>query len=99
MVEISRRSDGCAVIRLHGELWLGSSAELAACIDELIDAGTRDVLVELSDLTLLTADGVSVLLQGDEQLRAVGGSLRVCNPAGVVATVVELTPLRERLEA
>lgn len=99
MVEVSRQPDGCTVIRPHGELWVGSSADLAACIDGLVDVGIRDVVVELSDLTLLTADGVGVLLQGDAHLRAVGGSLRVRNPAGVVARVVDLTPLRERLEA
>lgn len=54
-----------------------------------------DLLVELGALTLLTADGVRVLLDSDAKLRSVGGSLRVCNPAGVVARVVDLTPLRD----
>ena len=79
-----------ALIRLDGELCPDAAPQLAAVLTELIESGHHSITLDLQDLTLLTAHGVSLVLTARHHCQDTGGSLALTNPQGIVATVLDL---------
>lgn len=94
MVDVVHAPDGRAIIIPAGELWLDNADALAVCGDELVDAGERDVTVDLLFVSMLCSDGVDAILHCDEVVGHSGGSLTIRNATGVVDRVVQITPLK-----
>lgn len=63
------------VVRLDGELDISTAPQLAARIDELLDAGIRHLVVDVSGLTFVDVSGLRAIIalrtQGRQQLIAV----------------------------
>ena len=62
-------------------------------IHRLIQRGVRSLILDLSKLQWTNGSGIGCLVGALQQLKAVGGSLRIVNPSQKVKTIIEMTHL------
>ena len=79
-----------AVVRLIGEVDLDTAPTVESCLEKLLGERQHDIVVDLSEVSLLDSSGVTVLLHGYRAARAGGGSLRVENPTAEILRVLEV---------
>jgi anti-anti-sigma factor len=60
-------------------------------VDEALKNGTRNIVVDLGDVTFLSSSGLRILLLLARDLRQQDGDIRLCNPKPHVAEVFHLT--------
>jgi anti-anti-sigma factor len=74
-----------------GELDLSTAHLLRRQLDELHEAGWRDVTVDLRELWFMDSAGLHVLLDADERARAAAGRLRVVADPDLAEGLIALT--------
>ena len=84
----SRRSEGRAHLELHGELDIGATPELDRAVDEALDDGCREVVLDLGPTTLLDSAGLGALIRAAREVDARRASMAVVSPPGSEARVV-----------
>jgi anti-sigma B factor antagonist len=90
------RDDDAATLVASGEIDLASSPGLRQELQDLIDAGARRVVVDLSAVTFIDSSGLGVLVGVLNRLDDVGGgTLELCGLTGPVRKVFEITGLHE----
>jgi anti-anti-sigma factor len=82
---------GQAVISVDGELDLTAIDQLQRFVQQLLDEGEDDVVLDLRDMTVLDSVGISTLIRLHQAVSAQGSVLRVQNPAEPVRRVLDLT--------
>lgn len=80
MIEIRCRTEvGALVIEVVGELTAATAPILASCLDAAIDADLREVIVDVGEVRRIHRPAADALLELEQRLRAVGGSLALRN--------------------
>jgi len=91
-------SDGVTVLRIVGPLTQAGVEPVRAAFDQAT-AGTpgapRRLVVDLTDVPMMTTPGVSMLLKAADRVRAAGGRLVVAGARGIVEDLLR----RCRLDA
>ena len=67
--------DGRCLIAVQGELDLFTAPELRARINEAVDEGTRQLVIDLSETAFLDSTGLGVLLGALKRIRSCQGQL------------------------
>jgi anti-sigma B factor antagonist len=67
--------NGRRMISVQGELDLFTSPELKTKINDTIDEGTRELIVDLSDTAFLDSTGLGVLLAAFKRMRSCEGEI------------------------
>src|SRR5688572_16337996 len=67
--------DGCIVVSPGGDVCMDTVPALAAVVEGLLDEGHGHLTVELSEVELLSAAGVSLLVEARQRCHRLGGSL------------------------
>lgn len=80
-------------VRLFGPLDLASAPDLRTTLDRLRHDGSRHIVVDLAGLDFVGAIGLGVLVDADQTLRAVGGTLMLINPSRMMRRLLSLTEL------
>jgi anti-sigma B factor antagonist len=78
-------------VLVAGELDLATVGEVRDQIAALLDAGWRDVLIDLRELTFMDTSGVHALLDADQRARAEGVRLAVVVGSGPVRELLRIT--------
>jgi anti-sigma B factor antagonist len=81
------------VVRVTGELDHATVPALAAAIQEQIDGGQLDVVLDLQGVTFLDSSGLGLFVSQHKTLRQRHGSLRLANAPSRVLTVLSITGL------
>ncbi|MDQ4009668.1 MAG: STAS domain-containing protein [Actinomycetota bacterium] len=87
------RETACTDVRLFGPLDLVSAPRLRATLDRLRHDGSRHIVLDLAGLDFVGAIGLGVLVDADQALRAVGGTLMLVNPSRMMRRLLALTEL------
>jgi anti-sigma B factor antagonist len=93
------RQDGRATIAARGSIDLHSSDELRSRLTELVDAGERDVVVDLTAVDFCDSSGLNVLVRAYKHARAQNATLTVTGAYGRVENVLRTTGLDRFLVA
>jgi anti-anti-sigma factor len=92
-IEISTSDDATrAVLTVEGEIDVGSAHEIDAVV--AVVAGwseTRDVVLELSNVTFIDSSGIAALLRCRKELDKAGIGFSVVGARGLPLTVLEIT--------
>jgi anti-anti-sigma factor len=95
-----RESNNITILDLQGRVTIGLSADtLANQLRDLMDAGVRKVLLNLSGVPQVDSSGITVLVRSFVSLQRLGGSLKLLRPVGRVREVLELTRLLQSIPA
>lgn len=90
-------SDGRSIVYVRGELDVYTSTQLRRTLAQLIAGGARDVVLDLRDLSFMTATGLGVLVGAGRRLRRQGGTLVLRSTRPSVRKLIELTGWEEVL--
>ena len=94
MIEIRCRTElGALVVEVVGELTAASAPILTSCLDAAIEAELRAVVVDVGAVRRIDRPAAVALLELDQQLRCLGGSLAVRNLDACVDAVADTATL------
>jgi anti-anti-sigma factor len=98
-ISVSPTTDGVQVVHLHGEVDMATVPQLTDALTATIrSGGTADILIDLTALTFLAADGLTAFIQAYELAELSGRTLRARNSSGEVDTVLRITSVAELLQ-
>ncbi len=83
------------VVAVGGELDLSSAPELLQALTRLVDAGRRDLVVDLSGVRFCDSSGLSVLVRVKNRLDGLGGDVTLAGAHPIVQRVLEVSGLVE----
>jgi anti-sigma B factor antagonist len=86
---VSAAADGGVVVRVVGELDLATAPEVQHRLAGLALAAERRVVLDVQDVTFLSAAGVRVLLDAHDRVAAHGGRLVLRSPSRLVQRVLQ----------
>lgn len=89
---ITKREDR-AILRLTGEVDLATAPRFRERLIELVEAGERQIVVDLDGVVFLDSTGLGVLVGGLKRLRANGGELGLVCSNPTILRVFEITGL------
>ena len=81
-IELGTDAEGRQVVAPHGEMDLATHAQLLRTIEDLLDAGQVDIVVDLSHTTFLDSTALGTLISARRRAYARKGSfaIRCTNP-------------------
>lgn len=79
------------IFELHGRLDAVSTAAALTQVRAAVSSGTRNILLDLSDVTFMSSSGLRALLLVRKDLMAGGGELRLCELQPQVYEVFAIT--------
>ena len=94
------RNDATGTIVARGEIDLASSPEFRVAIHDLLDAGVRDVVVDLTAVSFIDSSGLGVLVGALKRVNELGGDagLVLVGLDGPARRVFEITGLDQVFE-
>ena len=94
MTVVERRLGNVTVLDLAGRLVFGEGvAVLRAHINETVDQGRLNIVLNLRDVTYVDSCGIGVLVAKFVSLRRMGGDLRLVNMTSRSQRLMEITKL------
>lgn len=91
-LEITVRRDGPVhIVSLSGAASIDVVESLQARLLALIDSSTPNMVIDLSKLTFITSIGIAALIAADARGQTLQGAVRLVNPTGEVARILDLT--------
>lgn len=95
-IEQSQVEPDIVVLHIHGKISAGhSSRELAAKVDELVQAGVKRVIFDLTEATYLDSSGLGIVVLFGGKLKQSGGELRIAGATGPVHTTLKVSKVSE----
>ena len=91
-------SDAHTVVRVHGEVDVYTAPQLRERLDQEIDAGRHDLVVDLSGVSFMDSTGLGVLVGRLKLIRVNDGSLRLVCAHDRVLKVFVITGLDKVFE-
>jgi anti-anti-sigma factor len=88
-MEIRRtQTDRAEHLELRGELDIGTAPTLEHAVEEALEEGSRELVLDLTGTTLLDSSGLGALLRAKRSVDARQGSMTVHSPPGSEARLV-----------
>ncbi|PWR12807.1 anti-sigma factor antagonist [Micromonospora sicca] len=81
----------CTVLEVRGELDMATSPQLREGLQRLVDAGDRQVVVDLAGVGFMDSSGLGALVVMFKALRDVGGRLSLAAVQPAVRRVLTVT--------
>ena len=92
-IKTEQLSDDAYVISLAGEVDLYTAPEFKERMVQVIEAGKKQVVVDLSKATFIDSTTLGVLVGGVKRLRPAGGSLAIVCSDQNICKIFEITGL------
>ncbi|MCS6988521.1 MAG: STAS domain-containing protein [Chloroherpetonaceae bacterium] len=85
---------GVAILHLKGDLLGGPDiAEFKNKIKSLLDAGKKNILIDMADVTYVNSSGIGMLIAGMTSVAQAGGKFKICNVEKNIKNVFVITNL------
>lgn len=85
--------DTVAIVSIAGRLTATDAPRLRAEVNDLIEAGTFRIVIDLAQTEFMDSSGLGALIGGLKSTRVKGGDLRIAAVPDNVRTVLRLTNL------
>ncbi len=92
-VSIEKREGQVAVVTPDGRLDLASASEFKQTLNDIVEAGDRILVVDLSNVSFVDSSGLGALISGMKATRLAGGDLRIARVGEQARLILELTTL------
>src|SRR4029079_13250717 len=97
-VKVTTTYDGPgAVVHIEGRLDAEWAGHLAGALDELLRAGVRSAVVDLSRVSYVSSAGARVVITSVQEFAALRGELLVATPPRIVADALGNAGLDNRV--
>jgi anti-anti-sigma factor len=93
--EIEAAEDGTRAVVVAGELDQATLPELQRALDEVIETGSGNLLIDLSECSFIDSSGLAALVSARERMTAAGDGRRfaICCGSPQVQRLLEITGL------
>jgi anti-sigma B factor antagonist len=81
----------CTVVRVSGELDVDTRPRLQTALQQVVDAGARQVVLDLAEVPFMDSSGLGALVDGFKSLQDRGGRLSLAAVREPVRTVLALS--------
>ena len=85
--------DGICVVRVSGDVDVHTSPRLRQQLAAIIDDGTTDIVLDLTDTKLVDSTGLGVLVGAMKRLQRLDGSMILRSPSNGLQKVLHITGL------
>ena len=93
-IQIEHRTQGAwDILDVAGEVDLSSAPSLRARLGEVVEGGSRRLLVNLEDVGFMDSSGLSVLVAGMKGMREAGGEMAVACSNEAILKIFTITGL------
>jgi anti-sigma B factor antagonist len=97
-IRIDQHADGRRhVVAVSGEIDLATAPQLRAALDDALDAGPRELRLDLGGTTFMDSTGLHVLFALNAEAVALGCRLTIVCPPGPVQRLFDITGYGDRL--
>ena len=86
------------LLEIEGRVDSNTASTLNEVLNERIDQGTSNIVVDLSQVSYMSSAGLRELVSALKRVRKGGGDLRLCTPSERVNEVIELAGLNSLFE-
>ena len=90
MKVLEKRQEGICILELLGRLDSNTSPEFERKIFEVIDDGTKSVIVNFASLDYISSAGLRVLLKASKELKRSDGKVVLCSMKDYIKEVFEI---------
>jgi len=87
------RSEGVVVLSIERRLKGEGEVTLRERIDDLVRAGTKEILIDLADMPYMDSTEIGRLIRCHLSVRQAGGRVRLCNLSPRVADLMRISRL------
>jgi anti-sigma B factor antagonist len=87
--------DGVAVLSLRGEIDVYTAPRMRQAIVDLVDAGSRNIVIDMEKVDFLDSTGLGVLVEGLKRVRTRGGSLSLVVTQDKIVKIFDITGLNK----
>jgi anti-anti-sigma factor len=91
------RQEGRDVLHLDGELDPHTAPLLKQQVDELAEAGSLDVVLDMSRLAFIDSSGLRVVISAHREMADRGGQLTLQSPSATAQRLLEITGLVDHI--
>ena len=98
MTQLKMMQPNFQVIEPSGILNITQANQLRDQVDAVVGAGTKEILIDLKDVTFMDSSGLAGLVIALKTIRAAGGRLWVCSLNDQVRLLFELTNMTSVFE-
>ncbi len=92
MIDITSRDENkVMVVEIEGKMNTGASPDAEKYLNELLDEGASNILLNLEYLDFIASTGLRVILSTGKKLAKLGGKLVICNPNLTVMDVLKMS--------
>ncbi|OQX96636.1 hypothetical protein B6I21_00385 [candidate division KSB1 bacterium 4572_119] len=92
------KKDGFAVVQLSGEIDVSVAPQLRNALKELIDSGTVNLVVDLSEVAFIDSSGLGIFVVAYKLAKTKEGTIRFAAARPEVLKVIKLTRLDKHLQ-
>ncbi len=90
---------GVVIIELKGKLVGGPMAgQMDRTLNNLLDQGKKNIVVDLSRITILNSSGMGILISGFSKVKEKGGTLKLANVTNKIEGLLSITKLNRIFE-
>ena len=84
-------ANGVKIVEIEGKLDTNTCSEAEKHLTQLLDGGTKKVLLEFDKLEFISSAGLRVVLSTAKRLEADGGELRICSLNETMHEIFEIS--------
>lgn len=89
-----RNEQGVTIIAPKGKITIGEGdVALRNAVSEALEAGAKNILLDLADVTTLDSSGVGEMVAAYTTVTNRGGRLKVCQMPSKIADILQITQL------
>jgi anti-sigma B factor antagonist len=86
-----------AIVPLEGRFDAKAASEVRQLLQQVLDFGYHNLLIDMSAVTFMDSSGLGVLISALRKCRAAGGNLSLCCVPESVSLVLSLTSMEKVL--
>ncbi len=89
MIELIRDENRVVIRPAGSDIVAASVPELRSKMREVVSAGSREVVVDLTNVEMVDSTGIGLLISAHNSLRKVGGTLAVINASAEILELLQ----------
>jgi anti-sigma B factor antagonist len=95
----TKELNNVTVVKMEGNMLGGPEAsELNSALHKLLDAKKKNIIVDLSDVTLMNSSGLGMIIGAVTTMRNAGGNLKIAAATEKVEQVFKMTKVSNVIE-
>lgn len=89
----TRTSDGVTILQFHGKLTIEVTARVREKLQDLLEAGRKNILLDLGDVSFMDSSGIGELVRSYHSIKREGGQIKLLNLTKKIQALLAITKL------